>query len=285
MSSTNVIMTIAKKEFADKLHEKSIVIMGAIFMIALFVYTQTYATSGFMNVVQTVAIFFPLLGIALGYDSIVMERKSNSLGVLLTHPVFRDKLIAGKILGLSFSALFVVFLSLTLIMAADLLISGKIASFESMLRIYIFGVFTFLYLSIYISLGFLSSVICKSEISSLTFGVIIWINLCFALGSTILMLTSLITGVHMFSGAPEYLSTGYKLLHVSPIHYFSELVCGWQDMSYGSFGWQPEVNGFLDTDYTLSYLINYYKWNILFLLVAPIFLVMIAYGVFLREDI
>ena len=154
-------MAIAKKEFSDKLYEKSTILLSILFFGTLFAFTQN--NSNFGDIAQVIAVFFPILGIALGYDAIVAERKSNSLNVLLTHPVFRDKIITGKLIGLSLNVLCIVFLSLTLIIASDLLLTGKTANFESMLRLYIFGAFTFLYLMTFLSLGILTSILCKTN--------------------------------------------------------------------------------------------------------------------------
>ena len=281
MSSINVIMTIAKKEFADKLHEKSIVIMMAMFMVTLFVYTQT----SFSGVARIIGVFFPLLGIAIGYDAIVGERNSKTLNVLLTHPVFRDNLIVGKLLGMCMVIFSVVFISLTLMMAADFLITGKVVQFASLYRLYFFGLIIFLYLLIYACIGLISSILCKIEVSSLAFGVVIWINLCFALGSTIIMLSSLITGSSMFDGAEEFKNAYATLIYPSPLHHFAAISLGIGDLSYESIAWQPSIRGIMDSNHSFSYLIEYYFDNLLYLILLPIFLFVISYISFIREDL
>jgi len=69
MINTNAIMTIAKKEFSDKLYERSSLFLIAIFMGTLFVYIQY--SSNFSDIAQIIAVYFPLIGIALGYDAII----------------------------------------------------------------------------------------------------------------------------------------------------------------------------------------------------------------------
>ena len=283
MINENAVLTIAKKEFSDKLYEPSFIILAFIFMITLFVYSQ--GNNNINDVVRIIGVFFPLLGIALGYDAIIREKNSKSLNILLTHPVFRDNIVTGKFLGISITLFLVVFLSLMIIAASDFLISGKIAQFESLFRLLIFGLFTFLYLLIFASFGLFTSIRCKTEIESLTWGVVIWINMCFVLGPTIIMLTSIITGQSMFDMTDNFISTSSWLFNISPIHYFAEVTVGTLDLSYNSFNVQKDVNGFLDTRYSISYLIGHYWHNIIILLVLPVVLIITSYISFLREDI
>jgi len=72
----------------------------------------------FIDVAQAITLFLPVLGFALGFDLVIKEKRSKSLNTLLTHPVFRDNIISGKIIG-SLGALILVVLSLlsTLVIA------------------------------------------------------------------------------------------------------------------------------------------------------------------------
>jgi len=281
------VLTIAQKEFSDKLYEPSFIILLAIFTGTILAYLQNRAGGdNFGDVVQVIAVFFPLIGIALGYDGIIKEKNSKSLSVLLTQPVFRDNIITGKFLGISMTLALVVFFSLTIIAASDFVISGKIAEFDSLLRLFIFGIFTFLYLLLFATFGLFTSVWCKTEIESLTFGVFVWINMCFALGPTIITLASFASGQTLFDMTKEFASTASLFYNISPLHHFAEVIVGTQDLSfYGGFNVQSEVHGFLDTQYTLPYLLGYYWQNVIILLVLPFLFLAASYISFLRDDI
>ena len=283
----NCVLTLAQKEFSDKLYEQSFFVLLAIFMGTMFVYLQSHAGGdNFGDVVQVIAVFFPLTGIALGYDGIIKEKNSKSLNVLLTHPVFRDNIVTGKFLGISITLALVVFLSLIIIAASDFLISGKVAEFDSLLRLLIFGIFTFFYLLIFAAFGLFASVWCKTEIDSLTFGVLVWINMCFAFGPTIIMLASIVSGQSLFDMTEKFASTASLFQNISPLHHFAEVTNGVQDLSfYGGFGVQTDVHGFLDTQYSISYLIGYYWQNVIILLILPFIFLAASYVSFLREDI
>ncbi|MCM1987854.1 ABC transporter permease [Methanococcoides seepicolus] len=283
MTNKNAVLIIAKKEFSDKLHEPSFLVMMSIFMVTLFVYTL--GSSSFSNVARVIGVFFPILAIALGYDGIIKEKNSKSLNVLLTHPLFRDNIITGKFFGISITLGLVVFISLIIIAASDFLISGKIVQFEALSRLMIFGIFTYLYLLTFAVFALFTSTRCKTEIGSLAWGVVIWINMCFVLGPTIIMLSSIITGQSMFEMTDKFFSTGALLFNISPIHHFAEVTVGNLDLSYGTFGIQRDVHGFLDTKYSVSYLIGHYWQNVIILLALPVILLVASYISFLRENI
>jgi ABC-type transport system involved in multi-copper enzyme maturation permease subunit len=230
--------------------------------------------------------FFPLIGIALGYDGIIKEKNSKSLNVLLTQPVFRDNIITGKFLGISVTLALVVFLSLIIIAASDFLISGKIAQFDSLLRLLIFGIFTFFYLLTFAAFGIFSSIICKTEVGSLTFGVLVWVTMCFALGPTIMMLASFASGQTVYDMTKEFASTASSFYNISPLHHFAEVTIGDLDLSYyGGLHIPTDAHGFLDTGYSLSYLIGYYWQNVIILLILPFLFLAASYISFLRDDI
>jgi ABC-2 type transport system permease protein len=54
------VLTLAQKEFSDKLYEPSFIILLAIFTSIMFEYLQNRAGGdNFGNVVQVIAVFFP----------------------------------------------------------------------------------------------------------------------------------------------------------------------------------------------------------------------------------
>ncbi|MCK9313591.1 MAG: ABC transporter permease [Methanocorpusculum sp.] len=282
----NCVLTLAQKEFSDKLYEPGLFILVAIFMSTIFIRLQSNENGeNFVQVAQAIGVFFPLIGIALGYDGIIKEKNSKTLNVLLTHPVFRDNIITGKFLGISMGLALVVFLSLILVAASDFIISGKIATFDSLLRLLIFGIFTFLYLLVFTTFGLFTSVWCKTEIESLTFGVLIWINMCVALGPTIMTLASLASGQSLFDMTKEYVSTTAAIYNISPLHHFAEFTVGKLDLSLCGFNVMADINGFLDTRYSMSYLTGYYWQNAIILLILPFLFLAASYISFLRDDI
>ena len=147
---------IAQKEFADNLWSPRFISLVSIFTLIVFSFSYRAVINGrnifelgFLDVTQIIAVFLPLLGIALGFDTIVKERKSASLNILLTHPVYRDNIITGKILGAMITLALVVCVAVASSVGTMLIISGVQVSWIELNRVLIFAVLTYLYLSIF----------------------------------------------------------------------------------------------------------------------------------------
>ncbi|MBO4301754.1 ABC transporter permease subunit [Methanosarcinaceae archaeon] len=273
--------TIAGKDFADRLYEKNTIVLTFVFILTVFVYSQRGST----DYIQIIAVFFPLIGIALGYNAFVSERNDRSLNVLFGHPVFRDSLILGKFLAVAASLFCIVMLSFMIILASDFLNTGVIADPQMISRLLIFFIMTYLYLLVFASFSLFTSVILKDSISSFVAGAVLWILLCFAFGPLILVLSSIITGTSMFDAADPFFRVAERIADISPIHHYAQVTVGNLDLSYTAVNIMHDVNGFLDTRYTIDYLVSYYITDILYLLAVPAVFLTASYVAFIRKDI
>jgi len=284
----NNVFIIAQKEFADNVWSPRFAVLMSIFLIISFAYTYKLKFgSSFIDAVQIIAIFTPVIGIALGFDAVVKERKSNSLNVLLTHPVFRDNIIIGKILGAMITLALVVFLAISVIIGTSLITSGELVNFSEISRLFIFGIITFLYLLVFLSIGIFTSVITKSEIDSLTCGIIAWLNLCVVFGATVMIIATVVTGQSLFD-MPEnqqFIELTYNLQKLSPIHHYAEATTGLSDLSLDSLINQETIKGVLDTHYTLGEWAVEFWENVVVLVVISMILIILSYIIFLRQDI
>ena len=284
----NNVFIIAQKEFADNVWSPRFAVLMFIFLCISFSYTySTKFGSSFIDAVQTIAIFAPVIGIALGFDAVVKERRRNSLNVLLTHPVFRDTIITGKILGAMMTLALVVFLVIAVITGTSLIISGKLANFSELIRLFIFGILTFLYLLVFLSIGIFTSVITKSEINSLTYGIITWLNLCVVFGATVMIIATVVTGYSLFDMDEnhQFRELTYDLQKLSPIHHYAEATIGLSDLSMESLINQETIKGVLDTRYTLGEWAGEFWENVVVLVVISMILIILSYLIFLRQDI
>ncbi len=106
------IVTIARKEFWDRIRSRWVLAVAVIFtvfalVIAYFGAAQQGAV-GFKSIELTIAslvslviYLVPLIALILGYDAIVGERERGSLDLLLSLPITRLELLLGKYLGLA----------------------------------------------------------------------------------------------------------------------------------------------------------------------------------------
>ena len=109
---TRQIITIARKEFRDRMRSRWVLAVAAIFgvfalVIAYFGAAQSGAV-GFKGMELTIAsltslviYLVPLIALILGYDAIIGERERGSLDLLLSLPITRLELLLGKYLGLA----------------------------------------------------------------------------------------------------------------------------------------------------------------------------------------
>ncbi|MEA1993755.1 MAG: ABC transporter permease subunit [Euryarchaeota archaeon] len=103
-----------------------------------------------------------ILALALGFDLISQEKETGSLKSLLSHPVFRDSVLNGKILGalmaLGFAMVIVSLLSVGVLMSY-----GLIPTRSEILRMSVFMLLSLLFLLSYFSIGFMSSTLGKNS--------------------------------------------------------------------------------------------------------------------------
>ncbi len=109
-----------------------------------------------------IASFGMLLAVSMGFDLISREKEEGTLKILLTHPVFRDQVINGKILG-SAAMMIVVLLSTFLAIVAIMLFFGIVPSGDDLVRLGAFFLAVVLFLLAYLAISVMSSTISKSS--------------------------------------------------------------------------------------------------------------------------
>jgi ABC-2 type transport system permease protein len=109
-----------------------------------------------------IASFGMLLAISMGFDLISREKEEGTLKILLTHPVFRDQVINGKILG-SAAMMIVVLLSTFLAIVAIMLFFGIVPSGDDLIRLVAFFLAVVLFLLAYLAIAVMSSTLSKSS--------------------------------------------------------------------------------------------------------------------------
>jgi ABC-2 type transport system permease protein len=245
---------------------------------------------GFLDISQIIAVFLPFLGMALGFDSVVKESKSSSLNVLLTHPVFRDNIITGKILGSLATLALVIGISIIASVGTMLLISGVQINLLEIERILIFAILTFIYISTFVGVSILVSIYSKSTASSLIYSVVIWINSIIVFSAIVAVLAAIITGQSYLDLGKNHqvLELNANLQKFSPIHHYAEAISGVPSLSFGGVSLNSGSDrslGIFDTRYTLDQWMYEYWTNLAVLIAVPIVLFFTSFMAFLRRDI
>lgn len=184
-------LTIAEKEMKDQFGSKRFLILFG-FMILLsglaayqgvdFIKDNTEATFLYIfsgsqmsfSFIQIMVMFGPILGMAMGFDSVNKERTSGTLSMLLGQPIFRDSVINGKFLAgaSSLGALGIGTIAITVGLAIPMLGYGPSGS--EVFKIVTLVLLTLLYLLFWLSLGMLFSVITKKTSTSILASIATW---------------------------------------------------------------------------------------------------------------
>jgi ABC-2 type transport system permease protein len=207
----NGIKTILKKELADHFSSyRFIILFALIAMVSLitaymagmnikqglegvakprFVFLMLFTTSGALfSLSQFVAFFGPLIGLILGFDTINRERNEGTLSKLLSQPIYRDAVINGKFLaGVVITAVMMVSIVLV-ITGLGLSTIGVIPGIEEVWRIFIYLLISIIYISFWLGVAILFSIMFRSVATSALAALAVWIFFSFfvSIGANVL---------------------------------------------------------------------------------------------------
>lgn len=196
------IKPILKKELADHFSSYRFIILFAlitmvsmitVYMVGLniqrelngvakprFVFLMLFTSSGTLfSLVDFVAFFGPLVGLILGFDTINRERNEGTLSKLLSQPIFRDTIINGKflagvvVIGVMISSI------VLLISGLGLIVVGVIPGVEEVGRILIYLIISIVYVSFWLGIAILFSIIFRSVATSALAALALWIFFSF----------------------------------------------------------------------------------------------------------
>jgi ABC-2 type transport system permease protein len=196
------IKTIVKKELADHFSSYRFTIIYALiamvsliiaYMVGLnirkelegvakpqFIFLMLFTSSGTLfSLVQFVAFFGPLVGLILGFDSINRERNGGTLSKLLSQPIYRDTVINGKFLA-GVAMIAVMMTSIVLVITGlGLTVLGIVPGLDELCRIIIYLIISIIYISFWLGVAILFSILFRSTATSALAGLALWIFFSF----------------------------------------------------------------------------------------------------------
>jgi len=145
-----------------------------------FVFLMLFTSSGIgFPLVQFVALFGPLIGVILGFDSINREWNEGTLSKLLAQPIYRDAVINGKFLS---GVLLVTVMMLSIILAVTglgLYTIGVVPGLEELNRVLIYLFVSVIYISFWLGAAILFSILFRSITTSALASLACWIFFSF----------------------------------------------------------------------------------------------------------
>jgi len=148
-------------------------------LLFLWLFTSTGKLFSF---VQFIGFFGPLIGIFLGFDSINRERVSRTLSKLASQPIYRDSIINAKFLA-GLTTIAVVLVGIVLIISGlGIRLIGVVPGSEEVLRLAIYVITSILYVSFWLGIAILFSVVFRSTATSALASLAVWIFFSFFVG-------------------------------------------------------------------------------------------------------
>jgi ABC-2 type transport system permease protein len=150
---------------------------GQAIFIALFWYAPKVGDSqiALPSVQGFLGLVAPLLGLAFAFDSINGERAQGTLPRLLSQPIHRDDVINGKFAaGLAVIAI-VIGVVVGVIAAFGIIRLGIVPAASEALRLILWLIITFIYVSFWLAFGMLLSVVVRRAATSALIGFGAWL--------------------------------------------------------------------------------------------------------------
>lgn len=199
------ILTIFRKEMGDHFNSLRFILITALIVMVGVIITSLVgmairdelqgiakpkllflllftSTGKLFSFVQFIGFFGPLLGIFLGFDSINRERIGRTLSKLVSQPIYRDSIINAKFLsGVAVIAI-VLISTVLLISGLGLRLIGVVPGVEEVSRLILYVIISLLYISFWLGISILFSVIFRSTATSALAALALWIFFSFFVG-------------------------------------------------------------------------------------------------------
>lgn len=199
------LLVLYRKELADHLRSKRFVILlilitvtglASIYAAASgireavaqegneFVFLRLFTASGnsIPSFISFISLLGPLVGLAIGFDSINGELNRGTMSRLLAQPIHRDNVINGKFLaGITVISIMVLSLGIA-VGAIGIIMIGIPPTVEEILRLLSFFVVTIFYMSIWLALSQLFSLLFKQSATSALACIAAWLFLSIFVG-------------------------------------------------------------------------------------------------------
>lgn len=140
----------------------------------VFLYLFTARGEALPSFLNFIALFVPIIGIALGFDAINSERAGGTLSRVLSQPLFRDAVINGKFLA-GVATMGIMLLSIILIVAGmGLRLLGVPPGSEEVLRLAAFFFLTLIYGAFWMGIAVLFSILLQRAATSALASIAMW---------------------------------------------------------------------------------------------------------------
>lgn len=194
-----------------------------------FIFLKLFTLSGssIPSFASFIALLGPFVGLTLGFDAINSERSEGTLNRLVSQPIYRDAVINGKFLAGATVIFIMVFAMGLFAGAAGLLATGILPEWEEVGRLFVFLIFTVVYICFWLALSILFSVICRHAATSAMLGIALWIFFALFMTLVVNIVAGVLYPAEKMSSLGQlagYYECQMNLNRLSPYYLYSEAV-------------------------------------------------------------
>lgn len=191
-----------------------------------FLSLYTVSGSSIPSFMSFIALLGPFVGVVLGFDGISGEKSERTLYRIASQPIYRDSIINGKFLAGTVLIFMMVFSMGISLGALGLLCIGIPPTAEEVLRIFVFLLFTVVYISFWLALALWFSVICRNAAASAMASIGVWLFFALFMSLVSGMIANLVYPVNTELQAMRNSMGNYTLQlglnRLSPYYLYSE---------------------------------------------------------------
>ena len=258
-----------------------------------FIFLDVFSTNAGVpiSLLSFISFFGPIIGIALGFDSINGERTQGTLARLLAQPIYRDSVFNAKLLAAVVTLGAVVASVMMVVVGVTMFRLGIPPTGDEILRLIGFYSITIMYLSFWLALSITASVLFRNTVTSALASIGAW----FALGFLVTLFAGVIAErvvpeVKVSADAIRHLTVESWINRASPSGLFSEATTilldpmGGRTLNFFAID-QSRLSGLLSTPVSAVQSLQLIWPHIVVLLAMVALLIAISYLKFMREEI
>lgn len=257
----------------------------------LFLKMFTISSNSIPSFMSFITLLGPILGLSLGFDSINSERSCGTLNRLVSQPIYRDAIILGKF-GSGVTAITIIVYSIGILAGTVSIITIGIApQGEELIRFFIFLTFAIIYISYWLAISILFSVVCRNSTTSALASIGTWLFFSFFMNIIANIISNIIYPINneylaLYNSLNNY-TLRMNLNRISPSYLFTEAISTIMNPSIRSVNvvttnqLSGAINGYLSLDQSILLIWPHLTGIIALMLVT----FSIAYIVFMRQEI
>ncbi|WP_338022101.1 ABC transporter permease [Allorhizobium sonneratiae] len=192
----------------------------------LFLRLFTTARDPLPSFVAFLGFLLPLIGIALGFDAINGEYNRRTMSRILSQPIYRDALLAGKFLG-GLLVIGICLLTLWLLVTGmGILTMGLPPSTEEVLRGLAFLLASLFYAGVWLAVSMLFSTLFRAPATSALAALTLWLVLTLFWGMIAPLVASAIAPVDPYNPMTmvHQAAIGQDIARISPATLYQEII-------------------------------------------------------------